>query len=75
MLRPTLWPWAGALILASAVAGSAAVLAARLGGGEEGPGTAGEPRMRALEALLQATGYASALCTSAPSKPSDQVNR
>jgi hypothetical protein len=68
MLRPRLRIGAAALILALAVSGSAAVLTARTSGGDEG-------RRAALDALLRAAGEASALCTSAPSNPSSQVNR
>jgi hypothetical protein len=71
MLRP----WVGALILAIAVTGSAAVLAARLGKGGQGPDAASEVRMRELDALLQVTRQTSTLCTSTPSKTSNAMNR
>jgi hypothetical protein len=66
---------AGGLILALviAIAASAAVLGVRLRSANEAPDPRTEVRMRELEALLESTRQASALCTSAPTRPDAQT--
>jgi hypothetical protein len=70
-------PRAAILALVIAVTGSAAVLEVPLRTGNEASQPAGEiesARMREIEALLDSTRQASALCTSAPAKPQRQSN-
>ncbi len=70
-------PRAAILALVIAVTGSAAVLEVPLRAGNKARQPAGEiesARMREIEALLDSTRQASALCTSAPAKPERQSN-
>jgi hypothetical protein len=66
---------AGGLILALliAVTGSAAGLGVLLRNANEAPDPRTEVRMREIEALIASARQASAICTSAPTKPEPQT--